>query len=161
MSNELSTPKLLLCTSDNAHTLAATNFTLEMLTNVIGNASPNASVTYVSYFLCGDASDPYPQMVLDGDRNIGGGSTTVVPVSGQPASYANLGTNTVTSGPSTTDATTEPFPWGWSTGDLHQKVGNLGIADGSVQQASSSVLMTTLSNATNGAPLVSPAYNIP
>jgi prepilin-type N-terminal cleavage/methylation domain-containing protein len=161
MSNELSTPKLLLCTSDNSHTLAGTNFSSQMLPVLNAAASPNGNISWVSYFICGDAADPYPQMVLDGDRNIGGNSATVVPVSGQPATYASLGTNNVTTGSAGTDTTAAAFPWGWSTGDLHQKVGNLGIADGSVQQASSTVLMTTLNNATNGAPEANPAYAFP
>ena len=157
MSNELSTPKLLLCTSDNSHTAAATNFSVQIAAQI----GQKTMVSFTSYFVCGDASDPYPQMVLDGDRNIGGGNATVVPLSGSPATYANLGTNNVTTGTSTVNATTEAFPWGWSTGDLHQKVGNIGLADGSVQQATSTGLMTALNNATNGAPTSSPAYNIP
>jgi prepilin-type N-terminal cleavage/methylation domain-containing protein len=158
MSNELSTPKLLLCTSDNNHTIAATNYTLQMTAQL---GTPGNLIPFVSYFLCGDAADAYPQMVLDGDRNVGGGSAAVVPSLGSAASYANLGTNTVTTGPALNAAKAEGFPWGWSTGDLHQKVGNLGIADGSVQQATSSGLTTSLENATNGASTLSPAYNIP
>ena len=159
MSNELSSPKLLICTSDNNHVAAATNFTPQISAQLGVTAT---EVGFTSYFICGDASDPYPQMVLDGDRNIGGNSATVVPTSGSPATYASLGTNNVTTaGTSTVNATAQAFPWGWSTGDLHQKVGNLGLADGSVQQTTSSGLMTTLNNATNGASTVSPAYNIP
>src|SRR5450759_4744363 len=59
MSNELSTPKILLCPSDSTRN-AQTNF---------------AALTYndqnMSYFVCGDAAETYPQMILDGDRNIG------------------------------------------------------------------------------------------
>ena len=40
-------------------------------------------------------------------------------------------------------------------------VTDLGIADGSVQQATCSGLTTTLQNATNGAATMFPVYNIP
>jgi prepilin-type N-terminal cleavage/methylation domain-containing protein len=157
MSNELSTPKLLLCTSDNNHTIAATNFIPQMTAAI---ATPANVVPFVSYFLCGDAADPYPQMVLDGDRNIGGGAA--VPSSGSAATYASLGTNAYINGATAVNGSkTQAFPWGWSSGDLHQKVGNLGIADGSVQQVTCSGLMTSMSLGTNGGPTLTPVYNLP
>ena len=33
----------------------------------------------MSYFVCGDASEAYPQMILDGDRNIGTTATQNTP----------------------------------------------------------------------------------
>jgi type II secretory pathway pseudopilin PulG len=59
MSNELSTPKILICPADT-RTVAA-NFTRLKNQNV-------------SYFVGLDAKDEFPQRFLDGDRNITGGS---------------------------------------------------------------------------------------
>jgi type II secretory pathway pseudopilin PulG len=55
MSNELSTPKILVCPSDTR--TAANNFTR------LNNQN-------VSYFVGLDANESSPQMLLDGDRNI-------------------------------------------------------------------------------------------
>jgi hypothetical protein len=59
MSNELSTPKILVCPADTR--TAAYNF------SHLRNAN-------VSYFVGLDASESDPQMLLDGDRNITGES---------------------------------------------------------------------------------------
>jgi hypothetical protein len=60
MSNELSTPKILICPSDTR--TAAENFTS------LRNAN-------VSYFAGLDAKEEFPQRFLDGDRNLTGEST--------------------------------------------------------------------------------------
>jgi type II secretory pathway pseudopilin PulG len=57
MSNELSTPKVLVCPQDKAKT-AATNF------------ASGFSDTNVSYFVGTDAKETDPQMFLSGDRNL-------------------------------------------------------------------------------------------
>jgi competence protein ComGC len=57
MSNELSTPKILLCPEDTKRT-AATNF------------STGFSDANISYFVSPDAVETYPQMILDGDDNL-------------------------------------------------------------------------------------------
>jgi prepilin-type N-terminal cleavage/methylation domain-containing protein len=164
MSNELSTPKILICTSDASHTTAATNFipqiggaagaafTINGTTFTLNNG--NMAMNFVSYFLCGDTAEAYPQMILDGDRNIGSGGTTP-----GVAATKIQGTNAISyaGGNSTTLA---PY-WSWSANDMHQKNGNLGIADGSVQQVSCSGLQTSLQNATNGGATINPVYNIP
>ncbi|MGH7951385.1 MAG: hypothetical protein ACREFE_05635, partial [Limisphaerales bacterium] len=49
----------------------------------------------------------------------------------------------------------------WTADDLHQKVGNLGLADGSVQEVTISGLQQALQAATNGASSQFPAYNFP
>jgi prepilin-type N-terminal cleavage/methylation domain-containing protein len=138
MSNELSTPKLLICTSDNLHTQAQTNFAFLSSTN------------FLSYFICGDASDAYPQMVLTGDRNLGTVTGTSI-----PASSANLSGQNIQYPPVATAA------WAWSASDMHQKVGNIGLSDGSVQQLTVARLQDDLANATNGGPTSGPSYNFP
>jgi prepilin-type N-terminal cleavage/methylation domain-containing protein len=164
MSNELSTPKILLCTSDANHTTAATNFSPQLTggftisTTTISVSATTATLNplqFVSYFLCGDTAEAYPQMILTGDRNIGQSNPNT---SGSAATVMS-GTNSIcyTTGNGTTLA---PL-WAWTQNDLHQKVGNLGIADGSVQQVTVSGLQTSLQNATNGGATINPVYNIP
>jgi hypothetical protein len=93
-------------------------------TNWTGLANTN-----LSYFVGVDAEDTRYNMVLSGDRNIA--------VDGNLLSgMVQLGTNS-------------PLAW---TGDLHQKAGNIGLADGSVQQVTSELLkrqLATSGDATN------------
>jgi prepilin-type N-terminal cleavage/methylation domain-containing protein len=135
MSNELSTPKILYCPSDSARS-ATTNFP--------SLANDNQSF---SYFVCGDAMETYPQMIMDGDRNIG------TSIQNTPAVITNVlgvawgGVGNVW--------------WAWSTVDLHLRVGNIGMADGSAQQVTVAGLQTALGAATNGASAANPWYNFP
>ena len=156
MSNELAEPKVLLCPSDDTHTITATNFS-EMQTNyntANATAGNNAS-GFVSYFLVGEASDAYPQMILDGDRNLGTTATF-----GNTASKINMGTNNWSISGSS-GASKAVYPWAWSGNDLHLGAGNLGMGDGSVQQASLSSLNTAILTTTNSGPVANPVYNIP
>ena len=158
MSNELSTPKLLLCTSDSGHSSAATNFS-QLYSAYNGNSATAVSFAanhapagqFVSYFLCGDANEAYPQMVLAGDRNMG----TVLTAATAPPATMNQGSNVFFF------QKTLAAVWYWSANDLHQKVGNITLADGSVQQTTANGLWTALQNATNGTATQFPAYNIP
>ena len=141
MSNELSTPKIVSCPSDerNAHT----NFSIQ-LNNNSGQAGPYFNNWEVSYFLGIDASDNYPQMALAGDRNIfgqGPGVTTLPP---------NIPNNGYGWGPNQGAAMGTNFAAGvitptW-TDKMHQKNGNVLLADGSVQQLSSSKLRDQFRN---------------
>jgi prepilin-type N-terminal cleavage/methylation domain-containing protein len=165
MSNELSTPKILICTSDANHGTAATNFSPQMVAtanapftangSTMTLANGNLACSLVSYFLCGDTTEAYPQMILTGDRNIGSSNPNST---GSPATDID-GTNAISYAGGNSTAL-KPL-WGWTQNDLHQKVGNLGIADGSVQQVTSSGLQTSLQNATNGGATINPVYNIP
>jgi prepilin-type N-terminal cleavage/methylation domain-containing protein len=166
MSNELSTPKILLCTSDASHTASATNFAPQLALGfsaapitVVAKTAVLTPLQYVSYFLCGDTAEAYPQMILTGDRNIGASNPNI---SGGAATTIS-GTNAIAYNVMGTAVGATPLAplWGWSQNDMHQKNGNLGIADGSVQQVSCSGLQTSLQNATNGGATVNPVYNIP
>jgi prepilin-type N-terminal cleavage/methylation domain-containing protein len=137
MSNELSTPKILYCPSDSARNASVIFSNIE---------------TGISIFVCGDASEDYPQMILTGDRNIGLTSTT-----GQPALSTNI---TATYAAAQWPSAAGKY-WAWTAVDLHQKAGNIGLADGSAQQVTISGLQSALLNATNGAPTANPAYNFP
>ena len=57
MSNELSTPKILICPLDRKH-VPATNWTTDF------------NNSHISYFLNPDASEAYPQMIMSGDDNL-------------------------------------------------------------------------------------------
>ena len=143
MSNELSTARVLACPSDTY--TSATNW------NQFG-----IEKGHLSYFVCADTSESYPQMILSGDRNIG---TTATP--GQPAPIMDFGTNSASA---TGGAGVKLFPyntWAWTANDLHQKVGNLGMADGSVQQASVNGLTSALIAAATNGPTGFPVYDFP
>jgi len=105
MSNELSTPKVLICPAD-MDKIAATNFTTDF------------NNSKISYFVGLNAIDNYPQTLLSGDDNF--------EISGVPAKSGLLELST--------DA---PISWAAAR---HKFYGNLGMADGSVQQATSSYL---------------------
>jgi prepilin-type processing-associated H-X9-DG protein len=98
MSNELSTPKILVCPADDR--TAAANFARLKNQNV-------------SYFVSLDATEVRPPMLLTGDRNVTNGLSPV-------RSVLEL---------------RPEIPAGW-TEALHNGVGNIGLADGSVQQVS-------------------------
>ena len=148
MSNELSTPKLLYCTSDtSAGRGAATNFP-QLGYTPAGTAQDGTNC--ISYFVCGDAADTYPQMILDGDRNLGTASSV--------GTYASA---ILFTGGYHWQVTATVTAWAWSANEMHLKVGNIGMADGSVQQTTPSSLWAAMLNATNGSPVQFPWYNFP
>jgi prepilin-type N-terminal cleavage/methylation domain-containing protein len=146
MSNELSTPKVLICPSDISHNTASTNWG-EMANTAAGVAGCGTNA--VSYFVCGDANETYPQMLMTGDRNIGTTGTA-------PAQVINI---TMSGGGYTLNGNANS--WAWSANDLHLKVGNIGMADGSVAEVSASGLQQALVLATNGTPWPSQYFNFP
>jgi hypothetical protein len=108
MSNELSTPKILICPADDR--TAAASFARLKNQNV-------------SYFVGLNATEVRPQMLLTGDRNVTNGLSPV-------RSVLEL---------------RPEIPAGW-TEALHNGAGNIGVADGSVQQASIPGLQQMLKN---------------
>jgi len=146
MSNELSTPKVLFCPAEGTANK-----------EVAGDFSPVAGVGIVpfdnnrklSYFLGIDADETQPSMFLAGDNNIGRGPAltgndpaarsytelTGIPVDqGNYGMGPNLGINPV------------PNPWAAWTEQTHQKNGNIGLSDGSVQQLTIAKLKESLKN---------------
>lgn len=109
MSNELSTPKVVVCPLEEGHgRTVATNFTTFCNSNV-------------SFFIGVDANEAYPASILSGDHNITNGM------------LIRNGLLTLT--------TNRPSGW---TSEIHDKVGNIALADGSVQQLSIDGLQTTV-----------------
>jgi prepilin-type N-terminal cleavage/methylation domain-containing protein len=166
MSNELSTPKILFCPSDSMHTAGngyATNFAYgDLLSTALPAAGAKVAApsgpAKISYFINGDAVESDPQDVMIGDCNIGNQNTA----SGAAASY-RFGASTAgqpTAQPPSTQlssvawSSTAANAWAWTANDMHQKSGNLGMADGSCQSASISGLKTYLNNSTNSSQCV-------
>jgi len=141
MSNELGTPKIVICPSDGDRT-AATNFGGHL--DTLGNGG-------ISYFIGKNANKTNALQYLAGDRNIGikpakgwsgndpdGGVTGFSPNFGAAGSYRSLSSY----------ANDPRLQW---TGKLHQEKGNILLADGSVQQYTSSKMRAGLTNAADAA----------
>jgi prepilin-type N-terminal cleavage/methylation domain-containing protein/prepilin-type processing-associated H-X9-DG protein len=135
MSNELSTPKILFCPAemDGSAKYSASTFASSIPPGTTAQI-PFASNTNISYFVGWDAQETYPQMFLDGDHSIGAGTVNVNNAAPNPwrNTMKALGTNQVTAA--------------WTDSSQHQKQGNIGLADGSVQGWSISGLRSALSN---------------
>jgi hypothetical protein len=109
MSNELDTPKVLVCPADKR--IAATNFTTDL------------SGAHLSYFIGLEADQLRPGGLLSGDRNIVNGRK---PINGILEVEINQNI-------------------GWSA-ELHNGSGDVGLADGSVQQLTSNGLAMLVRN---------------
>ena len=139
MSNELSTPKVIVCPSDNygkARTIG-TNW-IHIYNQAAGTGLKNNGMSYVIGY---DALDTFPQMVLSGDRNLtnnaGGNATQVNTPLAAGGICARMGTNqTATVGAGYTK-------------DTHQGSGNAALGDGSVQQETLSRLRDQFKNSGN------------
>jgi prepilin-type N-terminal cleavage/methylation domain-containing protein/prepilin-type processing-associated H-X9-DG protein len=155
MSNELSTPKVAMCPSepDSIRTVSST------FRGSVPAGSAN-SVTFtndlnVSYFVGVDANDTQPQMFLTGDHNLGSGNPPTDAY--QPGSPVNrsfnvsLGTNFPANNANLV---------GWMD-NMHSKQGNVGLADGSVQQFSRSRLQEGLRNSGDAGGNTTPAFITP
>jgi hypothetical protein len=172
MSNELSTPKVLYCPSDNVHTMNngyATNFSYTDLLGIAAPVSPAkpaaqigetaTAASKISYFVNGDATEANPRDLMTGDDNIGnnGATTASSPTNyrfgaSASANTASIAANGITSvGISATAFNGSPW-WAWTANDFHRKSGNLGMADGSCQFATIAGLHVYLSTSTNSQP---------
>ena len=135
MSNRLNTPKVLYCPADFSKTALPSEAGAYIQNGPIATAATNWSgfgPGNLSYFVEGDAQDKYPKMILTGDRNIGnrGAVAGTVPATVMDVVNGPFGANAGSAVKSVLP------PWEWTDPDLHQDVGNLGMADGSVQQSS-------------------------
>jgi prepilin-type N-terminal cleavage/methylation domain-containing protein/prepilin-type processing-associated H-X9-DG protein len=126
MSNELSIPKVVTCPADDR--IPARSFSDN------GGVDADFSSEKVSYFVGTDAVDTKPQMLLSGDRNIGDAPA------GTPATILYIGLKVVT---------TNPIDVAWSD-RMHQNAGNIGMADGSVQQLTRQALFQAFRNSGDG-----------
>jgi prepilin-type N-terminal cleavage/methylation domain-containing protein len=147
MSNELNTPKILYCPAEGDNSRQqATLFTW----GAPGSAAiPPGQFGYnndynVSYFVGVDAIDNFPQMFLTGDHNMGYGASSAAPV---PTKWFGAGQKNDGQGNfrSFIPSSTSVSLLGW-TDDIHQKQGNVGLADASVQTFSKQNLQNALIN---------------
>ena len=140
MSNELSTPKILFCPAEyeSSYRQASSSFAGSQIgtaNNVLYTNDLN-----VSYGLGVDAQETSPQMFLTVDHNLGGnGNPPTAAFCTAPQTYAPsfavwLGTNfTANMGPA-------------FLANQHDKQGNIGLGDGSVQGWSRSRFQDALKN---------------
>ena len=145
MSNEVNTPKILSCPSesDPARTVAAS------FAATAAQANPSIPFTNdcnTSYFMGVDASDALgatlgSQLILSGDHNLGDGNPPTVAyqwgTGNQTWNKALGGINPVFAQPNALV--------GWMD-NMHGKQGNVGVADGSVQQYTRSKFQDALKN---------------
>ena len=126
ISNELSTPKIVVCPSDERPTLRTNNWAFVVAANGLPVAQkPQA----VSYFIGLSANEETPQSILSGDRNLTNGTYNLAFKAG--------GNYNKTIRILATDANNATrLNWGY-TERIHQNAGNLLLGDGSVQQVSS------------------------
>ncbi len=145
MSNELSTPKVLNCPAEaDSSRYAATTFA-----GYVANTAtvvPYTNDLNVSYFVGVDANDTNPQMFLTGDNNLGTGANPPVQMF-QPGTPNTVPTFKVALG--TNFSANANIQVGWLD-NMHSRQGNVGLADGSVQQFSRSRLQEGLRNSGDG-----------
>lgn len=163
MSNQLASPNVVFCPSDNIHPYAATNFSFGSLlgsTGIYANqpGEPSGSIgSKISYFVNADATEANPRDIMTGDDNIGNYAASA----SQPASFRFGASASSPLVPSASPATCMGITsaafggggtyWSWTGYDFHQKSGNLGFADGSCQSTTIPGLQYYLSNSTNSA----------
>jgi len=124
MSNELNTPKILYCVSEfEANRSVAIGFGFGQFGN-----------TNLSYFVGVDCNESYPQMFLAGDHNLGNDANP--PLTLFTPQIQALGTNFVG---------VPQFNTGFMD-NMHQKQGNVCLADGSVQGYNRARLQEALRN---------------
>ena len=136
LQNELGTPKVVVCPSDER--TSATNF--NTLPNTQAGFKDN---TFVSYFIGVAANENLPQSLLSGDRNIGTAATGNAPTSEygySPGPTATTGADILLS----TNTAVAPGLNYQFTDKIHLKQGNIAVGDGSVQQVSSARFRTEL-----------------
>ncbi len=144
MWNELQTPKVLLCPSDRARA------TFSRTTDFNGAAgAPGANTTAsmanavnngTSYAHNANADEARPIGLLTADRNM---AATSAAGASTAASFAAGGRTTI----NTTVLAAGTFWAGAAANAIHDLQGNLTFADGSVQQATATVLQTAMNNA--------------
>jgi competence protein ComGC len=139
LTNELSTPAILICPKDTR--LVSTNFVTKIAIGSARSAIPFNSNSNISYFVGLDAREEVPSLLLAGDRNIQNTNPAVGSIKfnfppSPPGQIVALGTNHSSKG-------NMGVSW---TADLHQENGNVTLADGSVQQYTTSRLRDALKN---------------
>ena len=130
-SNELVTPAVLICPSDKAKlNRAASDFTDRAAGGLLHNNQKNNSVSFIVGL---DAANDRPETLLSGDRNI---HTSRAKTCGTTGISAN-----------SVDGKDPAVAF---TNGLHRYSGNVGLADGSVQSGTGSLLRDLALNSGDG-----------
>ncbi len=142
-ANDLSSPRILVCPSDPVK-FPATDF----LTGTDPNSFHAKRNTAVSYFYARGADESSPQRLLVGDRNI---TDTGINDQDGGTQYLAAGSNGGVDGTarlsiSANNAITVNNNIKWNN-NIHERGGNVGFMDGSVQQLTSGKLRESLRNA--------------
>jgi prepilin-type N-terminal cleavage/methylation domain-containing protein/prepilin-type processing-associated H-X9-DG protein len=134
LSNELSTPKIIVCPSDPGK-IEATNWTTDLKVLKTGgprNGGTVAAESSHSYSVGTDAAETFPQSFLSTDRNM---TNNVNRKDSKTAQAIDMGA----------DKSANITTAGWDSG-VHQNQGNACMGDGSVQQLSTARLKEQLRN---------------
>lgn len=141
-SNDLVTPKILYCPSEYRTSGAKAIDQASIWGNsvTVGSTAVGFFNDYkTSYFVGVDSQDTLPTMLAAGDHNLGdstgGNAPTVAQLygDGNTKNFVSAGTN----------ATANTIAWG---DNMHNKVGNVLMADASVQSLSSTAFRKALDN---------------
>jgi prepilin-type N-terminal cleavage/methylation domain-containing protein len=130
LSNELVTPKVLVCNSDSGKSKAS-DFLNQTTINSFGQQGQDNSA--LSYAAGVTADEGKPQTILSADRNIEGMGTLDRTAVGSTDKWGNAAT------PSAAGA------------GIHVRAGNIGLGDGSVQQVTDKGLQKQIDNAYDSA----------
>lgn len=124
-SNEITSPKVLACPSDNKKSKAS------VFIDPSGGAPPVGLIrfgdTNLSYFISVDADETKPTKLLCGDRNTAGGGTGGTPGSPRIGTKQTFQNDNEANGANFDN-------------NIHVKAGNYALSDGSVAQATSEQL---------------------
>jgi prepilin-type N-terminal cleavage/methylation domain-containing protein len=135
MSNELVTPKVLVCNSDGTKS-RATDFNYTANATSFGrNNTPATEGNNLSYFIGLDAAEDKPQTILSGDRNLTGGGA-----------YPTRQWDGSTPPPTLVGAIDASYD-----NTIHVNAGNIGLGDGSSQQVTPAKLKTQIANSADTA----------
>jgi prepilin-type processing-associated H-X9-DG protein len=130
LSNELSTPRIVMCPEDVRRPPATNTWTCLAANGAVADLIP-------SYFIGLNSTEEQPQTILSGDRNV------LVP----PALDWTRVTGTMPAWRLHEAPTNALSAVQWGRETIHQGAGNLLLADGSVQQASSGRLRDAIRDA--------------
>jgi prepilin-type N-terminal cleavage/methylation domain-containing protein len=148
LSNELSTPKVVVCASDER--VPRSNFT-----DIPALGADFTNNLGVSYWVGSGAAPKQANLFLSGDRNIGA-YLNGNPDPARPYGYSGLGSDAAGAIKSLSiddkNAGTNP---GW-TEKIHEKAGNVGLCDGSVQQFTTARLRDAIKNSQASGSLLFP-----
>ncbi len=144
LSNELATPKTVVCPSDSSR-IAPSNF-VGMVVQTLDRGGKNGGC---SYFVNPDADEGRPQVILGGDRNV----TNAVLNPNSDAAYNSQAKSTLKYG----EMDRNQRETGWST-SMHNGAGNVVLSDGSVQQVTGARLREQVKNSQEDHALLFPYY---